>query len=84
MWQGLGRYGYGVGHMAPWFAWVGPIVMILFWALVVAAIVFFIRYIVRKSRSSSNGDSAMGILRERYARGELSKEEFETRRKDLQ
>ncbi len=30
------------------------------------------------------GDSALEILRQRYARGEINREEFEAKRKDLQ
>ena len=81
MWYGLGRFGYD--HMLPWMAWVGPIVMIVFWALVVTAIVFLIRYLARQSRSSATDSSALAILKERYARGEIDKEEFEQKRKDI-
>jgi putative membrane protein len=81
MWYGLGRFGYG--HMQPWMSWVGPIVMIVFWALVVTAIVFLIRYLAHQSRSSTNDSSALAILKERYAKGEIDKEEFDQKRKDL-
>lgn len=81
MWYGLGRFGYG--HMLPWMSWVGPIAMIVLWALVVTAMVFLIRYLARQSRSSSNDSSALAILIERYAKGEINREEFEQKRKDL-
>lgn len=81
MWYGLGRFGYG--HMLPWMSWVGPIAMIVLWALVVTAMVFLIRYLARQSRSSSNDSSALAILKERYAKGEINREEFEQKRKDL-
>ena len=81
MWYGLGRFGYG--HMLPWMSWVGPIAMIVFWALVVTAIVFLIRYLARQSRSPGNDSLALAILKERYAKGEIDKAEFEEKRKDL-
>ena len=81
MWYGLGRFGYG--HMLPWMSWVGPIAILVFWALVVTAIVFLIRYLARQSRSSANDSSALAILKERYARGEISREEFEQMRRDI-
>jgi putative membrane protein len=81
MWYGLGRFGYG--HMQPWMSWVGPIVMIVFWALVVTAILFLIRYLAHQSRSSANDSSALAILKERYAKGEIDKEEFDQKRKDI-
>lgn len=63
--------------------WVGPIAMILCWALVATAIVFLIRYLARQSRSSANDSLALAILKERYAKGEIGKEEFDQKRKDL-
>lgn len=36
-----------------------------------------------RSPQSSGEDSAMRILRERYARGEIGREEFESRRREL-
>ena len=79
MW--FGRFGYG--HMLPWMSWVGPIVMIVFWALVMTAIVFLIRYLARQSRSSANDSMALAILKERYAKGEIDKVEFDQKRKDI-
>jgi putative membrane protein len=79
MWYG--RFGYG--HMLPWMSWVGPIAMIVFWALVVTAIVFLIRYLARQSRSFGNDSLALAILKERYAKGEIDKAEFEQKRKDI-
>ena len=65
--------------MMGWFG--GGIVMIVFWALFIALIVWVVREIGDKnSRSSSN---ALDILKERYAKGEISKEEFESKKKDI-
>ena len=84
MWYGFGRLGYRGGLFLPWLSWVGPIAMVVFWVLIVVAIVFFIRYLVRGPRSAAHDGSAMEILKARYARGEISKEEFEGKRRDLQ
>jgi len=74
-----GDYGWGAGNMMGWFG--GGIVMIVFWALFIALIVWVVREIGDKnSRSSSN---ALDILKERYAKGEISKEEFESKKKDI-
>jgi putative membrane protein len=79
MW--FGRFGYG--HMLPWISWAGPIAMVVFWALVVTAIVFLIRYLARQSRSSASDSLALAILKERYAKGEIDKVEFDQKRKDI-
>ena len=72
-------YGWGAGNMMGWFG--GGIMMIVFWVLLVALIVWLVREFGGKnSRSSSN---ALDILKERYAKGEISKEEFESKRKDI-
>jgi putative membrane protein len=80
---GFTRHGYGLIQGMPWYGWVGPIIMIVFWALVVTAIVFFIRYLVRESRHSKRDAPSLEILKTRYAKGEISKEEFEDKKKDL-
>jgi len=64
-----------------WWMWgAGGIVMmlfmLLFWGMVIAGLVVGIRWLVMQGRASGS-DSAMQILRERYARGDISREEFE-------
>ena len=63
----------GVG---PWTA-IGGALMLLFTAGVVLLGVWFF------SRSAKRGNGALAAVRERYARGEISKEEFDRIRKDL-
>ena len=78
-------YGWGWGmHPWMWSAWgIGMMfMMLLFWALVIVAIVVGIRWLLGQRRDS-RGDSALEILRQRYARGEINKDEFEARKRDL-
>lgn len=56
--------------------------MFFFWALVLIGIVLGIRWLLRQGRPEP-GDAALEILRQRYARGEINREEFEAKRKDL-
>lgn len=74
-------WGYG-GYGAPW-GWVGPLMMIVFWIAIAVGVVFLIGYLVRQGRPSGTEDSALEILRRRYAKGEINKEEYEEKRRDL-
>jgi putative membrane protein len=62
-------WGWGLGMMA---------MMLLFWALVIIGLIIGIRWLLGKGREERS-DSALQILRERYARGEINK----ARKKDL-
>jgi putative membrane protein len=65
-----------------WLGWPwGPLVMMVFWVVLIVAVALFLRRVGRASQAGS--DSALEILRARYARGELSREDFETMRRDL-
>lgn len=68
-----------------WGAWsVGTmLIALVFWAGVAAAAVLGIRWMVTQSREARS-ESALEILRQRYARGEINREDFEARKHDLQ
>ncbi len=68
--------------------WFGMIVMILFWILIAAGAVALIRWIARGTGSANTtgwqpGANALAILKNRYARGEISRDEFEARKRDI-
>jgi putative membrane protein len=76
-------WGYGWGfhpHM-----WFGGIMMALFWIAVIIAVVYIVRSFNRTSadRRQIAGDAPLDILKKRYARGEITKEEFDRMKEDL-
>jgi putative membrane protein len=79
--MGPGMMGWGGG------GWFGPFFMIFFWVLIIVLIIFLIRWLIysshHKIQPPSGENSALEILKKRYARGEIDKEEFETKKKDL-
>ncbi len=86
-WRGPGGWDMGPGRMG-WgvLGWFGPIMMLIFWIAIILAIIFFIRWLIFSAKGSRNlksEDSALDILKKRYARGEIKKEEFEEKKKDL-
>ena len=66
---------------------LGPLFMILVLAAAVALVVLLVRWLSGTSHGTpsqgSSGRKPLDILKERYARGEIDREEFEERRRVL-
>ena len=79
-------YGDMMGWGGDWgWGWFGMVHMVLWWLLIILGIVVLAKWIFGGSGSrGSSEDRALAILRERYARGEIDKQEFEARKRDLQ
>ena len=71
-------WGWGFGW---WFG--GMIMMVLFWIVVVVGIVALIKWLFSQSPGKRSSQSALEILKNRYARGEITKKEFENMKKDI-
>jgi putative membrane protein len=71
--HGINGMGWGMG----WWWIIGIIIIV--------AIAWMVVKSMNKNTGSTNnpGKSALDILKERYAKGEINKDEFEERRKDL-
>lgn len=61
--------------------WLFFILHIFFWILIVLGVVALIRCIIQPGQKQK--DEALELLRRRYASGEINREEFEEKRKDL-
>ena len=58
--------------------------MWLFWILIIMAIVLLVRSFTGNDSVHTPPESAMDILKKRFARGEIDEEEFEKRRSKLE
>ena len=84
---GPGPWGYGMHYM--WGAWgIGMMLfMLIFWVLIIAGAVALIRWLWSgpsgSISASSGGETAEDILKNRYAKGEIDKQEFEEKLQDI-
>jgi len=73
----------GMGWGGMWFGW-------FFWLVIIGLIIWGVSTIVNNNRPHNRSDNlpphedALQILKQRYARGEITREQFEQMKKDLQ
>ena len=84
------RYDMGPGMMWGWghpMGWLWMVMMGLFWVALIVAVIFLVRWLLLstggRSREPLGEESPLEILKKRYARGEIDKQEFEEKKKDL-
>ena len=88
---GAGMMGFGMmgpGMMGGYgFNPLGAILSLVFWVLIIGGGVWLAVWLVRGGTLStpnvSGRESALDILKVRYAKGEITKEQFETMKRDL-
>lgn len=57
---------------------------LLFWILVIIGIVVLVKWLMAKDRRTSHGgENPLEIIKRRYAKGEIDREEFEQKKRDL-
>ena len=80
MMQGWMINGWGADYGL--FGWL---IMLFFWILIVVGAVYFVRWLVQQGGSKVSGteETPLEILRKRYARGEIDKEQFESVKREL-
>jgi len=87
MMGGYGAQGFGFNPL-------GMILSLVFWALVIGGIVLIVVWLVRSANasagaqrgglSSGSSESPLDILKTRYAKGEITKEQFDAIKRDLE
>ncbi len=92
--MGRGLYGgFGTRGFIPFgfgFGLLGPLFSLLLFGLLIVALITFIVSVVRGERPAPSAvpvaapDAPMQVLRERYARGEITKEQYDTIKHDLE
>jgi len=65
------------------YGWGWGLLMMLFWALVIIAIVILLVRGLSQNDQKSKDDNSLSIAKNRYAKGEITKKEFEQLKKDL-
>ena len=76
MWHGMEGIGWG------WLG-IGILHMVLFWGLVILAFVAIVKWLTGGT-GSFDDVRAIDILKKRYAKGELTREEFERMQRELE
>ena len=80
----LTTYGWAGPWASSWpFFLVAIALRLAFWALVVTTLIFAIRWL-RRQNAQGQLATPLEILRARYARGELSRQDFESTRQGLE
>jgi len=81
MWMDYGHMGWGSGSGGM----LGFAPMALWWVVLIVAAVLLVKWLFNAGtgRRGAEVGGAREILAERYARGEIDREEFEKKRRDL-
>ena len=74
-WGPMMHYGFGYGGMFMW---------IIFLVVIGLLIYFIVQAQKTKGETSTRNEGRLDILKRRYAKGEIAKEEFERMKKDLE
>lgn len=78
-WDRMENYGCGFG-----FGYGGMVMWLIFLIVLGVAIYFIVQALKSKNVIGQGQDMPLDILKRRYAKGEITKEEFERTKKDLQ
>ena len=77
---GMGWGGGGMGLVG------GGLFMVIFWIALIVGAVVGVRWLLSQGQGGptpQGGETPLEILKRRYARGEIDREEFEMKKRDL-
>ncbi len=67
------------------FGLIGGMFMILWWALIVVGVFAAAKWLTREGNGKEeHGNPAFDILKERYAKGEIDKKEFNEKKQEIE
>ena len=75
MLHNVGDFGWGMG--------IGWVLMLLFWGLIILGIMALMKWLRSSSSRETGKKTALDILDDRYARGEIDSEEYQRKKVDL-
>ncbi len=70
-----GSYGWGMG--------LGWLYMVAFWVVIITAVIYFVKFIERKLDAGVRRETPIETIKDRYAKGEITREEFGRMKEDL-
>jgi putative membrane protein len=56
---------------------------LIFWIIIIGMLIWFIYYFTSRENKNRTTESPLDILKKRYAKGEISKEEFEEKKIEI-
>ena len=68
----MGEWGWGMGGIG----------MLVYWVLLALVFALLVKYATGSGREKDK--SGLDIIKQRYARGEINREEFEQKKRDLE
>ena len=76
-WGSMMHYGFGYGY--------GGMFMLIIFLIVIGLMIYFILQAQKtKGQTPTQNESPLDILKRRYAKGEIAREEYERTKKDLE